>query len=268
MKPAKLPTYFISHGGGPWSYMQGEFRKNYEQLEAALKDIPRQIGCTPKAVLVISGHWEAPAFTVMTSPTPPMVYDYSGFPEETYHIHYRAPGSMEIARRVEALLQTAGLPVATDDKQGFDHGTFVPLSVIYPAGDVPVLQLSLQRDYDPEAHLKVGQALAPLREEGVLIIGSGLTYHNLREFGPAARGPSKAFDDWLQQALCNSTPEQRAQRLIDWEQAPSARQAHPHEDHLLPLMVAVGAAYDETGECVYHEEMFFGGITVSNFRFG
>ena len=268
MTSARLPTYFISHGGGPWSYMQGEFRKNFDQLEAALKEIPGQIGTVPKAVLVISGHWEAPAFSVMTSAAPPMVYDYSGFPEETYHIHYRAPGSPAIAQRVQDLLKTAGIAVATDDNQGFDHGTFVPLSVIYPKADVPVLQLSLQQDCDPETHIKVGRALAPLREEGVLIIGSGLTYHNLRDFGPAAHEVSKAFDDWLQQTLCNSTPEQRAQRLIDWEQAPSARQAHPHEDHLLPLMVAVGAAYEEAGECVYHEEDFFGGIAVSNFRFG
>jgi aromatic ring-opening dioxygenase catalytic subunit (LigB family) len=268
MNTEMLPTYFISHGGGPWSYMEGEFRKHFVQLEAALKAMPKELGSRPKAVLVISGHWEAPEFTVMGNPAPPMVYDYSGFPEETYHIHYRAPGEPELAARIQALLEAAGLPNARDDQQGYDHGTFVPLSVIYPEADVPVVQLSLRHDCDPAAHIAAGRALAPLREEGVLIIGSGLTYHNLRQFGPAAGEPSRAFDDWLQQTLCHSTPEQRVRELEHWEQAPAARQAHPHEDHLLPLMVAVGAAYEEPGECVYHEEGFFGGLSVSNFRFG
>jgi len=248
--------------------MEGEFRRNFVQLEAALKAMPSQLPERPRAVLVISGHWEAPSFTVMSSARPPMVYDYSGFPEETYHITYPAPGSPEVAARVQELLGEAGFPVAGDPAQGFDHGTFVPLSVIYPRADVPVLQLSLQRDCDPAEHIAVGRALAPLREEGVLIIGSGLTYHNLRRFGPEAGEVSRAFDGWLQETLVRNRSEARAQRLEAWEQAPGARQAHPHEDHLLPLMVAVGAAYDEPGECVYHEEGFFGGLSVSNFRFG
>lgn len=268
MTVSKLPSFFISHGGGPWSYMTGEFRQNFVQLEAALKAMPSQLPGPPKAVLVISGHWEAPEFTVMNSAQPPMVYDYYGFPAETYHISYAAPGSPEIAARVQQLLGDAGIPVASDSAQGFDHGTFVPMSVIYPEADVPVLQLSLQSDYDPAAHIAVGRALAPLREEGVLIIGSGLSYHNLREFGPAAGEVSREFDDWLQETLVQNKSEQRAHRLEAWEQAPGARQAHPQEDHLLPLMVAVGAAYDEPGDCVYHEEGFFGGLSVSSFRFG
>lgn len=268
MTTLSLPSYFISHGGGPWSYMQGEFRRGFDQLEAALKALPTELPQRPKAVLMVSGHWLAPQFTVMGSAKPPMVYDYSGFPEETYHIRYPAPGSPQLAERVMKLLDEAGLPNARDDQQGFDHGSFVPMSVIYPEADVPVVQLSLRDDDDPAAHIAAGRALAPLREEGVLIIGSGLSYHNLRDFGPGARDSSKAFDDWLQDTLCHGTPEQRQRRLEAWEQAPEARQAHPHEDHLLPLMVAVGAAYEEPGVCSYHQEDFFGGISVSNFRFG
>ena len=262
-----LPTYFISHGGGPWPYMEDR-RRALHILEASLKDIPRQIGVTPKAVLVISGHWEEPQFTVMASPKPPMVYDYSGFPEHTYHVKYTAPGSPELAERVRSLIAGAGLPAKLDPQQGFDHGTFTPLVIMYPEADVPVVQLSLKSGYDPAEHLALGRALAPLRDEGVLIVGSGLSYHNLRQFGPGAKQASKAFDDWLQQTLVDSDPAARERRLVDWETAPSARQAHPQEDHLVPLMVAVGAAESEKAALVYHEDNLFGGVTASSFRFG
>lgn len=268
MTTPKLPTFFISHGGGPWPWMKEEMGGMYAQLEAALRQMPQQIGATPKAVLMVSAHWEAPDFTVMTHPHPPMVYDYSGFPEHTYHIQYAAPGAPQLAQQVQALLQGAGIAARTDPARGFDHGLYAPMAVIYPQADVPVLQLSLKRGLDPQAHLAVGRALAPLRDEGVLIIGSGLSYHNLRAFGPAAKEPSAAFDAWLQQVLAITDPAQRAAALIAWESAPSARQAHPREEHLLPLMVAVGAAETEAATCVYHEDSFVGGVCVSSFRFG
>ena len=265
---ARLPTYFISHGGGPWTHMQRPADDMYSALEASLQAIPRELGMTPAAVLVISGHWEESDFTVMSSPNPPMIYDYSGFPAHTYEIRYNAPGSPGVAGRVRELLGAVGLPVRLDAQRGYDHGTFVPLYAMYPAADVPVLQLSVQHGYDPAAHVAVGRALAPLRDEGVLIIGSGLSYHNLRQMGPAAHGASKAFDDWLQDALIQSNPQDRITRLLAWDRAPGARQAHPREDHLIPLMVAVGAAEAEPAQCVYHEEAFFGGVVVSSFRFG
>lgn len=270
MRPTRLPTYFISHGGGPWPWLKDHgWGAMMAELEASLRDIPRQIGTTPKAVLVISGHWEASEFTVMSSPTPPMVYDYSGFPAHTYAIRYPAPGAPEVAARVTALLTAAGIPVRTDDRRGFDHGTFAPLAAIYPEADVPVLQLSVKHGYDPEAHLAVGRALAPLREAGVLIVGSGLSYHNLGQMGsPAARMASKQFDAWLQEALVNASGPERTARLRAWEKAPSARAAHPEADHLIPLMVAVGAAETEPATVVYHEETFFGNVTASSFRFG
>lgn len=263
----RLPTYYISHGGGPWPWLKGMMPWDMSELEESLLRMPQEIGVTPKAVLMVSGHWEAREFTVMTSSNPPMVYDYGGFPEFTYHISYPAPGSPAVAARVQELLRGAGIEVRTDPGRGFDHGVFAPLVVAWPDADVPVLQLSLKHGYDPTEHLAVGRALAPLRDEGVLIVGSGLSYHNLRMLGPIGREPSRAFDAWLDDAL-TSAPDERVRRLEGWETAPSARVAHPSEDHLVPLMVAVGAAEDEPAIRTYHETEFAGGVTASSYRFG
>ena len=262
-----LPTYFISHGGGPWPWLKQEM-PGLEQLEASLQDIPKQIGVTPKAILVVSGHWEERDFTVMSSAAPPMLYDYYGFPAHTYQIQYAAPGAPLVASRVQELLARAGIQIKSDPLRGFDHGVFAPLYAAYPDANIPILELSMRSDYDPATHLTVGRALAPLRDEGVLIIGSGLSYHNLRQMGKQARMPSHQFDEWLTNVVCRSTAEVRNQSLMHWSQAPSARLAHPVEDHLVPLFVAAGAAQDEVGERIYHEETFFGNVTVSSFRFG
>ena len=172
-----------------------------------------------------------------------------------------------LAEEVRALIAAAGLPAATDGERGFDHGTFSPMAVAWPKADLPLVQLSLRIGLDPAEHLALGRVLAPLRERGILIVGSGLSYHNLRNFGPGARGSSARFDGWLDDAM-SRTGSARSSALIDWEQAPSAREAHPREEHLLPLMVAVGAAEGDTATRVYHQSDFFGGISVSNFRFG
>lgn len=262
----RLPTYFISHGGGPWPWLKEEM-PFYDALETSLAAMPADIGTTPRAVLVISAHWEAPAFTVQTNPRPSMLYDYGGFPERTYHIQYPAPGAPDVAARTVELLADAGLPTAEDADRGYDHGTFVPLYVMYPEADVPVVQLSLTHGYDPDQHLAAGRALAPLRDEGVLIVGSGLSYHNLREFGPTAEEPSRRFDTWLHAAMVDGSPAERTEALRHWEQAPSARFAHPAEDHLVPLMVAVGAAESESAHRIYHEAMM-GSVTASSYRLG
>ena len=261
----RLPTYFISHGGGPWPYMP-EMADAMRPLAESLADIPRHLGETPQAVLIITAHWEADAFTLGSNAKPGMIYDYGGFPAHTYQVVYPAPGAPALAQRVQGLLEAAGLPVGLDPQRGYDHGTFVPLSVMFPAAQVPVLQMSLRRGLDPSEHLALGRALAPLRDEGVLIVGSGLSYHNLRAFGPQAKEPSQAFDAWLQRALA-ATPAQREALLVAWEQAPAARQCHPREEHLLPLMVALGAADQERATCIYHEANIFGGVTASSFRF-
>lgn len=264
---SRLPTYFISHGGGPWPWLP-QLRAQLSNLETALAAMPQEVGATPRAILVVSGHWETDdAFAVMHTARPPMVYDYYGFPPETYDIIYPAPGAPALAEETAALIRGAGLPVRLDDEQGFDHGTFAPLAVMYPQADMPIFQVSIRRDYDPAAHLELGRALAPLRDRGVLIVGSGLSYHNLRLMGPAARDPSAAFDHWLDDALALPAAE-RVQAILEWDAAPYARVCHPQEDHLVPLFVALGAAEQEAATRTYHETDLFGGVTASNYRFG
>ena len=268
LENASLPTYYISHGGGPWPWIKDQMPGVYDRLEASLKEMPRELASAPKAILAISGHWEEREFTVMSAARPPMIYDYSGFPEFTFHIQYPAPGAPAVASRAQELLRNAGFEAASDPHRGFDHGVFAPFFVAWPAAEVPIAQLSIRADYDPKAHLAAGRALAPLRQEGILIVGSGLSYHNLREFGPRGADASRRFDAWLTDTICGSAPERRTQKLIDWAQAPAARLSHPREDHLIPLMVAVGAAEQESAGYAYHEEAFAGGLTVSSFRFG
>ena len=262
----RMPTFFLSHGGGPWPFMDGDYRRAHAQLEASLQALPATLPEKPKAILMISAHWEETAFTVMTSPAPGMLYDYGGFPPHTYDVVYPAPGDPVLAERVVALIEAAGLPAARDTQRGFDHGAFCTLVPMYPDADVPVVQLSLKRGLQPADHLALGRALSPLRDEGVLILGSGFSFHNLRLYGLSGREPSAAFDGWLQSAL--PSPAGRGDRLLAWAAAPAARIAHPREEHLLPLMVAAGAAEGDTGSCNYHEAQFMGGVTASSFRFG
>lgn len=269
MTARPLPTYFVSHGGGPWPYMDGPFRRNFDELESALVAMRAELANAPKAVLMVSAHWEQRGFTASSGERPGMEYDYSGFPAHLYEIHYRAPGSPSLARRASALLAAQGLPTGLDPARGFDHGTFSIMKPLYPEEDIPLVQLSIHAGFDPALHIAAGRALAPLRDEGVLIVGSGLSYHNL----PAMRGtsgyePSRRFDDWLRATVIDASPEEREARLLRWTDAPSARAAHPREDHLLPLMVAVGAAGDAPGALSYHQADFWGGLSVSSFRFG
>ena len=265
----RLPTYFISHGGGPWPYLDGEFRRMFDRLEESIKDIRRELANEPRAVLMISGHWEESGFAISSGEKPGMVYDYYGFPEHTYHIRYKAPGSPELAQRVQKLLQDGGIPARLDPERGYDHGTFSIMKPLYPEEDIPLVQLSIDHSYDPQLHLQLGRLLAPLRDEGVLIIGSGLTYHNLREMrGSEGFEPSRVFDAWLRKTLLDAAPAERTSRLVSWERAPLARAAHPREDHLIPLMAALGAAENEPAAVVYHQKDLMGGITASSYRFG
>jgi aromatic ring-opening dioxygenase catalytic subunit (LigB family) len=265
MASRRLPTYFISHGGGPWPWIKDQVPFDYSALEESLQSIPAELGPDPEAVLCITAHWEAPVFTVSAGANPGMLYDYGGFPEFTYQLQYPAPGHPGVAARVTELLASAGIASAGDEVRGYDHGTFVPLFVSWPDARVPVVQMSLRYGLDPEEHLALGRALAPLRDEGVVIIGSGLSYHNLRRFGPDATVPSVQFDEWLAHALA-SDPATRTKELVAWEQAPAARICHPREEHLIPLLVAVGAAEDEQAVRNYHGPM--AAAVASGYRFG
>ncbi len=264
---ARLPTYFIPHGGGPcffmdWTYGPADTWKGMETfLRGLIADLPR-----PRALLVISAHWEAPGFTVNSAAQPPLLYDYSGFPPHTYQLKYPAPGAPELAARVAQLLGDAGVPCAATQTRGFDHGVFIPLMLVHPPADIPVLQLSLRAGLDPAEHLRIGEILAPLRDEGVLIIGSGMSFHNLQAmFSDSGVEDARLFDEWLTAAI-GAAPVQRSTALAAWSRAPRARAAHPREEHLLPLMVAAGAAGDDAGRRIYHEPIL--GNVVSAYRFG
>jgi aromatic ring-opening dioxygenase catalytic subunit (LigB family) len=262
----KLPVFFISHGGGPWPWID-EMRVMFAGSARWLSQLPQTLPAEPKAVLSVTGHWEATEFTVGTSPQPPMMYDYFGFPEHTYHIKYAAPGSPAVAARVQELLSAERIRCDTDAERGFDHGTFVPLYLMYPEAKVPVVQLSIKKSMDPEEHLQLGAALQPLRDEGVLIIGSGLSYHNMSGFRGGSGGPtSRTFEQWLTSAVTEPDVGTRATRLVHWAEAPMARSAHPREDHLIPLMVAAGAAGIDTGRRDFLDDAM--GIAMASYRFG
>lgn len=257
---------FIPHGGGPWPFVDIGIPK--EEV-AALADYLRSVRTVPpvppRALLVISAHWEEAVPTVMTSDRPPILYDYYGFPPESYQITWPAPGEPHLASRVRELLAAADFPTAADPRRGYDHGTFIPLKLTYPDADVPTVQLSLRHGLDPREHIAIGRALAPLRDEGVFIIGSGMTFHNLRAFrDPRARAVAEAFDAWLRESLALEADE-RNRRLEVWESAPAARLAHPREEHLLPLMVASGAAGDDRATLAFNGVF---GLRLSAFHFG
>lgn len=265
----RLPTYAISHGGGPWPWMRDLMPVDMEPLWTALSDIPSQLPAAPRAVLVVTAHWETSGFEVQANPTPPMIYDYGGFPPHTYDIEYPAPGDPALAGRVVDLLSGAGLPITSNPTRGFDHGTFVPLFVMYPEADVPVVQLSIDRSYDPASHLAVGRALAPLRDEGVLIVSSGVpTWHSHGALQPMSQEPSQQFDRWLTETIVECTGTERCERLRNWASAPAARLAHAREDHFIPLLVAAAAGGDDGGTRHYHEPAIAGFTAMSGYRIG
>ena len=263
---ARMPVVFVSHGGGPWPWVDG-MREAFAKTAHEFAQLPKLLPQKPRAVLVITGHWEESDFTISTASHPPMEYDYSGFPAHTYEIVYPAPGAPELATHIVHLLRAAGLVVHEDPSRGFDHGVFVPLYLMYPEAEVPVLMLSMKHGYDPAEHLRLGQALAPLREEGVLILGSGLTYHNMRGFGRGeSTSPAAEFEQYLNAAISAPDAAQRAALLEAWERAPAARLAHPREDHLVPLFVVAGAAGEDAGRRLFADYAM--NVTMATYVFG
>lgn len=203
----------------------------------------------PKAILVISAHYEtAPSVLVTSSSKPDMYFDYYGFPDEAYKFKYPAPGNPDLANRVQHLLKSSNIPCDLDPKRGFDHGVFVPLMIAFPKADIPVITLSLHKSFDPQLHLKMGEALRPLREEGVLIVGSGMSFHNMRSFMKNNGTPlGYDFDEALNDVITKTDPVHRDQILAEWDKLPGARKAHAREEHFLPLLVVVGAAGSDVG---------------------
>lgn len=271
----RFPVYFIPHGGGPWPFM--EFPKDehgvapWDDLDAFLRGLDAEVGRRPKAILVISGHWEKePVPTVSSAERPGMLFDYYNFPPHTYELSYPAPGSPTLAARARALLTAAGIESAEDAARGYDHGVFIPLMLAYPDADVPITVMSLKNTLDVASHVAIGKALEPLRDEDVLIIASGMSYHNMRQFRqaePTHVQQAVRFDQWLAEAVTLDDVDERAARLSTWNQNPDALACHvPDHDHLVPLFVAAGAAGADAGRQVFQGH--FLGKPYSGFRFG
>jgi aromatic ring-opening dioxygenase catalytic subunit (LigB family) len=241
-------------------------RTEVDALAAYLTKLGGSLATPPKALLVVSAHWEEGTPTVMTHPRPPILYDYYGFPAPAYRIAWPAPGDPGLASRVRALLGANGIASAENAERGFDHGTFIPLKLAFPAANIPVTQLSLKAGLDPHEHLAIGRSLAPLRDEGVFVVGSGMSFHNMRAFGDLRVGAmSEPFDRWLRE-MAAFDPERRDAELARWVHAPSARDSHPREEHLLPLMVVAGAAGSDRGAVAFEGTMF--GARISAIHFG
>lgn len=241
--PVKLSALYISHGGGPMPLLGDD---GHREMVAHLSALATRI-TKPSAILVISAHWEEQVVTITHSTKPPIIYDYYGFPAQTYEIQYPAPGAPALAQSVHAKLLAHGIEAKLDDERGFDHGLYVPLSLMYPQADVPCIQVSLVKSLDAREHIRIGEALSDLAKEDVLILGSGFSFHNMRAFAtedtPESTAKNEAFEEWLI-ATCSSQSldeATRADRLTNWESAPFARYCHPREEHLLPLHVCYGA---------------------------
>lgn len=264
-----LPTLFVPHGGGPCFFMDpngGPPDPMWRKMEAYLAGLIDSLPERPSAILLVSGHWETPVATVHVGERPGLLFDYHGFPEHTYRLRWDAPGAPALARRAAALLAAAGFATAEEVARGWDHGVFVPMKVAVPGADIPLVQLSLQADLDPAVHIAMGRALAPLRDEGVLIVGSGMSFHNLRARGPQVTPVALEWDDALSAAVTDADPARRAERVAAWERLPHARFAHPEAEHLLPLMVALGAGGEGPAVRDYSDVVL--GWAVSGYRFG
>jgi 4,5-DOPA dioxygenase extradiol len=244
---------YFSHGGGPLPILGDP---GHKAMVDFMHQLPSRLR-KPEAILGISAHWEESAATLLGAPTPPMFYDYYGFPAEAYEITYPAPGSPELATRIAGLLHKENIPARIDLQRGFDHGLFIPLKLMYPQADIPSLQLSLVRGLNPTAHIALGHALRALLHENILVIGSGFSFHNMRAFSwqslNAPDPANDAFQNWLIETCAGPLPQpDRERRLIEWEQAPSARYCHPREEHLLPLHVCLGMA-DQPASVIFND---------------
>jgi aromatic ring-opening dioxygenase catalytic subunit (LigB family) len=240
----------------------------WDAMAEFLRTLPSQLPRPPRAIVMVSAHWLAPEFTLTQAAQPELIFDYFGFPPHTYELEYPAAGAPDLAAAIQQRLRDAGLAAAIDGQRGYDHGMFIPLLLMYPHADIPVIQLSLQQNFDPDQHLAVGAALAQLREQDVLIIGSGMSFHNMRGYGDPRFTPISAeFDAWLTQAV-SAPASERTALLSNWTAAPQARLCHPPraEEHLLPLMVVAGAAGNAPGQKVFSDRVLE--TTISAFRFG
>lgn len=257
---SRLPAVFVSHGSPMFAVEPGQAGPELARLG---REMPR-----PRAVLVLSPHWMTPGVRVTTTAAPETIHDFGGFPPELYEIAYPAPGAPDVARRALDLLQAAGWQSAADPQRGLDHGAWVPVRHLYPKADVPVVQVSMPRDLDAAGAVRLGRALAPLADEGVLLLGSGSITHNLFEVfrAPGADGAyAEQFVDWARRAVTHHDE----QALVDYlHSAPHARRAHPTAEHYLPLPFAFGAAAPDAPVRVIDGGMTHGVLAMDAYVFG
>lgn len=270
MKPNVLrqPTLYIPHGAGPCFFMDWDPADAWDDMADFLKNIAHTLPEKPKAIIVVPAHWLSDEIKITGAAQPKLIYDYYGFPPHTYELTYPALGQPELAQRMAQQLNEQGLNAKIDAERGFDHGLFIPFKLMFPKADIPIVQLSLRHDLDPAVHIAMGQALTSLRNEGVLIVGSGMSFHNMRGYGDNRFGPISAeFDAWLTQAV-SSPAQEREALLTRWFDAPQALQCHPlrQEEHLMPLMVVAGAATGSgVGQTIFTDHVL--ATTQSAFRF-
>jgi aromatic ring-opening dioxygenase catalytic subunit (LigB family) len=250
MMTNNLRSVFISHGGGPMPLLGDS---GHAEMVACLKNIAKTLP-KPDVIIVVSAHWEEDIATITAAAAPSLIYDYYGFPAESYELQYPAKGDPTLANEMYDALQTAGIETRLDNQRGFDHGLFVPLTIMYPNADIPCVQLSLLHSLDPQQHIAIGKALRAISRKNVLLIGSGFSFHNMREFFSAntddKQQQNAAFEAWLKNTCSNTTlsEQQREAELVNWESAPAARYCQPREEHLLPLHVCYGAAQSACSE--------------------
>jgi len=260
--PRSMPSVFISHGAPTLAVEDGPAHR-------FLCGYGKRLG-RPAAVLLVSAHFEAPVATVCAGEHPATIHDFSGFPQSLYDIEYPAPGDPPLAGRVAAMLSAAGIAARESTGRGFDHGAWVPLRLMYPSADVPLVQLSLDPAQGTDYHFRLGRLLRPLREDGVMIVGSGGAVHNLGQLdwgSPAGEPPGWArdFNDWLLDAVENG----RTDDVLAYRQrAPRAVRNHPTEEHFLPLIFALGAAGDDERGVRVHASWTFGALSMDNYQFG
>ncbi|BDQ34826.1 DODA-type extradiol aromatic ring-opening family dioxygenase [Pseudodesulfovibrio portus] len=242
MTDTRHTVLYISHGAGPLPILGDEA---HTEMVANLKELASRIG-KPSAIVVVSAHWEEPVPAVTGAARPELIYDYYGFPQESYEIEYPAPGEPKLAAALHGALTRSGVECRLDGQRGLDHGVFIPLKIMYPEADIPCVQLSLIQGLDPAAHVALGKGLVGVEHDNLLIIGSGFSFHNMRAFfapdTPDTRQQNAAFQEWLVETCATDmSAKDREDRLLDWESAPHARYCHPREEHLLPLHVCCGA---------------------------
>ncbi|XP_075989348.1 uncharacterized protein LOC142985201 [Anticarsia gemmatalis] len=253
------PAMFVNHGGGPLPLL-GD--KDHAELTSFLRDeVKKHINFKEiKAIILVTAHWQEKVVKISSAKHHDLYFDYYGFPPESYKYRYDAPGDPELAERIHEVLKSAGINSKLDPERGWDHGVFVPMMLINPAANIPIVQISVLTNQDAEQHYKLGQALYEFRKEGIAVLGSGMSYHNMREFmygRDKSQVVNKDFDDFLNKVCTADNEEERKEGLISWRKQKGATESHPMHaaEHFMPLVVIAGAGGPKAGERIFNWDM-------------